>query len=369
MQKQFPRFVPKEKTLFFPTLQKRVNGYFKENDISKYANSEMVVKTVILMASFLIPVLLLNFMHLAPWLVLTLNVIMGFSLAGIGMSVMHDANHGAYSKNMTVNNWLGYSLNMVGGMVFNWKLQHNVLHHTYTNVHKMDDDIADKLILRFSPHAGAKKIHRFQFMYVFFFYGILTLYWFLAKDFVQYFKYRKEGTNRFSKNENRKYFISMIFLKLLFLTYMIILPITVMGYSAGLIIGGFLLMQFIAGTILSIVFQLAHSVLEAEFPLPNDANIIENEWAIHQMNTTVNFGRNNRILSWYVGGLNFQVEHHLFPNICHVHYPEVSKIVEETAKEFGVPYLNTPTLGNAISSHLAMLKKFGYTPELDLARM
>jgi linoleoyl-CoA desaturase len=128
-------------------------------------------------------------------------------------------------------------------------------------------------------------------------------------------------------------------------------------------------MQFIAGTVLSIVFQLAHSVVEAEFPLPNDENIIENEWAIHQMNTTVNFARNNKIISWYVGGLNFQVEHHLFPNICHVHYPEISKIVEETAKEFGVPYLDTPTLGKAVASHLQMLKRFGYTPELDLARM
>jgi len=369
MQKQFPRFVPKEKSAFFQTLQKRVNGYFKENNISKNANAEMVVKTVVLLLSFIVPVLMLNFLHLATWAVMLLNVIMGFALAGIGMSVMHDANHGAYSKNMTVNNWLGYSLNMVGGMVFNWKLQHNVLHHTYTNVYKMDDDIDDKLILRFSPHAGAKKFHRFQFIYVFFFYGILTLYWFLAKDFVQYFKYRKEGTNRFTKKENRNYFISMIFLKLLFLTYMIILPITIRGYSPSVIIGGFLLMQFIAGTILSIVFQLAHSVVEAEFPLPNDANIIENEWAIHQMNTTVNFARNNKIISWYVGGLNFQVEHHLFPNICHVHYPEISKIVEETAKEFGVPYLDTPTLGKAVASHLEMLKRFGYTPELDLARM
>jgi len=369
MQKQFPRFVPKEKTAFFATLQKKVNGYFKENNISKHANSEMVVKTVVLLLSFIIPVLMVNFLQLATWAVLLLNVIMGLALAGIGMSVMHDANHGAYSKNMQVNNWLGYSLNMVGGMVFNWKLQHNVLHHTYTNVHKMDDDIDDKLILRFSPHAQAKKIHRFQFIYVFFFYGILTLYWFIGKDFVQFFKYKKEGTNRYSKRDNRKYFFSMILLKLMFLTYMIILPITVMGYSAGLIIGGFLLMHFIAGTILSVVFQLAHSVLEAEFPLPNEANVIENEWAIHQMNTTVNFARNNRFISWYVGGLNFQVEHHLFPNICHVHYPQVSKIVEETAKEFGVPYLDTPTLGKAIVSHLEMLKKIGYTPELDLARM
>jgi linoleoyl-CoA desaturase len=367
--KNLPRFVPKEKSLFFSTLQRRVNQYFKDNNISKNANSTMVIKTIVLLASFIIPVLLVNLMFLKPWIIISLYAFMGFALAGIGMSIMHDANHGAYSKKQSVNNWLGYSLNLIGGMVFNWKLQHNVLHHTYTNVHKVDDDIADKLILRFSPHSEAKKIHRFQFIYVFFFYSILTLYWAIAKDFIQFFKYKKEGTNRFSKNENTKYFISMVFLKLLFFVYMIVLPIVLQGYSVSLIICGFLLMQALGGLVLGLVFQLAHSVEEAEFPLPNESNIIENEWAIHQMETTVNFARKNKLLSWYVGGLNFQVEHHLFPNICHVHYPQIAAIVEETAKEFNVPYLCAPTVKQALGSHLRMLKKFGYNFNLDLAKI
>jgi linoleoyl-CoA desaturase len=294
---------------------------------------------------------------------------MGFAGAGIGMSVMHDANHGAYSRKKNVNEWLGYSLNLMGGMVFNWKLQHNVLHHTYTNIHGMDDDIENKLVLRFSPHAEPKKFHRLQFIYVFFFYSILTLYWVVAKDIEQYFKYRKNGVNRYSKRENRKYFVSMILLKVTYIIYLVILPLWMQNYSAGLILGGFILMHLIKGLILGIVFQLAHSVEEAGFPLPNDVNVIENEWAIHQMNTTVNFARNNKLLSWYVGGLNYQVEHHLFPNICHVHYPPISKIVEQTAKEFDVPYLCKENLKEAVSSHVRMLKRFGYTFKLDLASM
>jgi linoleoyl-CoA desaturase len=368
-QKIYPRFVPKEKTAFFPTLQKRVNGYFKENNISRFANRKMVVKTIVLLSSFIIPVLMLNFLYLQPWAVMLLYVLMGFAFAGIGMSVMHDANHGAYSKNVNVNKWLGYSLNMVGGMVCNWKIQHNMLHHTYTNVHGHDDDIADKLILRLSPHSDAKKVQRFQVFYAFFFYSIITLYWATAKDFVQFKKYRNEGGKRPSRAEVISGFIKMVLLKLLFFAYMIVIPIVITGYSAGLIIGGFLLMHAIGGLILAIVFQLAHSVEEAEFPVPNDVNIIENEWAMHQMATTVNFAQDNKLISWYVGGLNFQVEHHLFPNICHIHYPEISKIVEETAREFGVPYLTTPTLTQAFRSHLEMLKKLGYTYELDLARM
>jgi linoleoyl-CoA desaturase len=368
-QKVYPRFVPKDKNVFFSTLQKRVSDYFKTNNISRNANAGMVVKTIILLAAFFIPLFLMLFLHLKPWAILTVYALMGFAKAGIGMSIMHDANHGAYSKNKQVNKWLGYTLNLMGGMVFNWKLQHNVLHHTYTNIDGMDDDIENKLVLRFSPHAEAKRFHRLQFVYVFFFYAILTLYWALAKDVVQYFKYRKNGVNRYSKKENRSYFWSMISLKFMYFVYLVVLPLVLQDYSIGLIIGGFLIMHAIGGLVLGVVFQLAHSVLEAQFPLPNKENIIENEWAIHQMNTTVNFARSNKLLSWYVGGLNFQVEHHLFPNICHVHYPEIAKIVEETAHEFNVPYLCAPTLRDAIRSHVLMLRKFGHNFELDLATM
>lgn len=368
-QKVYPRFVPKNKTAFFPTLQKRVNDYFKENGISRYANRKMIVKTLVLLLAFCVPVVLVDVLLFKPWAVLLLYTLMGFAFAGIGMSVMHDANHGAYSKNVAVNKWLGYSLNLIGGMVFNWKIQHNMLHHTYTNVHGHDNDIDDKLILRLSPHTEVKKVHRFQLLYVFFFYAIITIYWATAKDFLQFFRYRKEGANRFSKAENARYFASMVALKLVFFTYMVFLPILLRGYSAGLIIGAFLWMQAIGGLVLGIVFQLAHSVEEAEYPLPNAANIIENEWAMHQMNTTVNFAPDNKLVSWYVGGLNYQVEHHLFPNICHVHYPEISRIVEETAREFDVPYLSTPSLMQAFASHLETLKKFGYSYELDLAKM
>jgi linoleoyl-CoA desaturase len=365
----YPKFIPKQKTAFFSTLQQRVNAYFKEKQIRKYANSEMVLKSVVLFTLFLTPFILLNLFPLPAVTVLILYAFAGLAHAGIGMSVMHDANHGAYSSRQNVNRWMGYSLNLIGGMVFNWKLQHNVLHHTYTNVHGMDDDIADKLVLRFSPHSPPKKMHRFQYIYVFFFYSILTLYWAVAKDFIQYFQYRKRGVNRFGKIENRKYFASMVFLKLFFIGYTVVLPLFTQAYSVGLIIGGFLLMNAVSGLVLGVIFQLAHSVQEAEYPLPDSSNVIANDWAIHQMDTTVNFARGNKFLSWYVGGLNFQVEHHLFPNICHVHYPAISKIVESTAKEFNVPYRCSPTFGAAFRSHLRMLKKFGYTFETDLARM
>jgi linoleoyl-CoA desaturase len=367
MQKQFPRFVPKEKSAFFQTLQKRVNGYFKENNISKNANAEMVVKTVVLLLSFIVPVLMLNFLHLATWAVMLLNVIMGFALAGIGMSVMHDANHGAYSKNMTVNNWLGYSLNMVGGMVFNWKLQHNVMHHTYTNIINYDDDIADKLILKFNPHTQVKWYHKLQFIYAFFFYGILTLYWALLKDFIQFHKYTKQGVNTSSKEENRVIWFKIFASKVVYWAIIFALPVFVFHIPFMQILWGYLLMQFISGVVLTVVFQLAHTVEGTTHPVPNENYTIENNWAIHQLNTTVNFSRKNKWISWYVGGLNFQVEHHLFPTICHVHYPAVSEIVKETCEEFGVPYLENPTFMSALKSHVKAIISFGKLPDINEA--
>jgi linoleoyl-CoA desaturase len=289
---------------------------------------------------------------------------MGVAMAGVGMSIMHDANHGAFSSNPKINTFLGYSLNLLGGAVSNWKWQHNNLHHTFTNIAHYDDDIADKPGLRLSPHTTVKEPHRSQWFHAIFIYSIVTLYWATAKDFMQFVRYRRIGVNKNSPAQNRVLLAQIIGVKILYFSIFLALPILA-GLPVLQVVGGFLLMHFICGIILTVIFQLAHTVEETTFPQPSAHGVIENEWAIHQMNTTVNFSRKNRILSWYVGGLNFQVEHHLFPKICHVHYPRIASIVERTASEFNVPYLEHKTFGHALRSHFATLRRFGRLPELD----
>jgi linoleoyl-CoA desaturase len=280
---------------------------------------------------------------------------------------MHDANHGAYSSSHKVNYWLGHTLNLLGGSVFNWKLQHNLLHHTYTNIVHQDDDIDDKLVLRFSPHTEVKWYHKFQFIYAFFFYGILTLYWALLKDFIQFNLYTKEGVNKNTPEQNRSVYMKIVLSKIVYFLIFLVIPIAVFKVPALLWILGFLFMHFVSGIILTVIFQLAHTVEGTTHPLPNHDNVIENNWAIHQLNTTVNFSRKNKFLSWYLGGLNYQVEHHLFPTICHVHYPAVSEIVKSTCEEFNVPYLENESFGKALKSHINALKKFGNMPSLNEA--
>ncbi|MBC7695728.1 MAG: acyl-CoA desaturase [Burkholderiales bacterium] len=363
------RFIDKDKdkALFFATLRKRVDAHFKENNKSKHYNSTMVIKTIILMCSYILPFIFMLVFTPAFSTSLILWAFMGFSLAGVGMSVMHDANHGAYSSDSKTNYWLGHTLNLLGGSVFNWKLQHNVMHHTYTNVLDYDDDIADKLILKFNPHTEVKWYHKLQVVYAFLFYGILTIYWALLKDFLQFHKYTKQGVNTSTKEQNRVIWFKIFLSKVIYWGVIMALPVFVFGIPFYQILLGYVLMQFISGVVLTVVFQLAHTVEGTTHPLPNTDMTIENNWAVHQMNTTVNFSRKSKWISWYVGGLNFQVEHHLFPTICHVHYPEVSEIVKATAEEFGVPYLENETFGAALKSHCNAIISFGYVPDLNEA--
>ncbi|MDP4828366.1 MAG: acyl-CoA desaturase [Flavobacteriales bacterium] len=357
------RFSNREQQDFVSALRKRVDNYFKESNKSQNADTRMYVKTAVLVSTYILPFVAILAFAPSFWVMTGLWIIMGFAMAGIGMSVMHDANHGAYLRDAKGNKFIGRILNLLGGSVYNWNLQHNVLHHTYTNVSGKDNDIDNKLVLKFAPHGEVKPVHKHQWYLAFFFYGILTIYWALAKDHVQYIRYRKEGLNKMTKNESRLFLFKITFLKTAYMLVAIGLPMMV-GYTFWQVFTGFLVMHFIAGMILSVVFQLAHVVESTDYPLPDEKGNMENSWAVHQLHTTADFARHNKFLSWYVGGLNFQVEHHLFPNICHVHYADLAPIVKETAAEFNYPYHEFNSFGQAFKSHIATLRKFG-TPPLD----
>jgi linoleoyl-CoA desaturase len=352
------RFATGEHLHFFSTLRQRVDQYFEDNKISPKANGSMVVKTIVLMLGYIVPFVAMLVVPMSYAMQLLMWLISGLALAGIGMSVMHDANHGAYSDDEKTNKLVGFSLNLLGGAVQNWKYQHNLLHHTYTNINGLDEDIDTKLIIRLSPHSKSHPLHRHQWYYAFFLYSILTLYWGLAKDIVQFIQYKKAGLNRKSPSANFWWLFRISIVKLCYFFIFLVLPVLI-GIPFWQVFTGFLLMNVVAGLILSVVFQMAHTVEETSFPLPDEQGNMEDSWAAHQLKTTMNFARGNKWLSWYVGGLNFQVEHHLFTKICHVHYPAISEIVKSTAQEFGVPYLEKPTVWEAFKSHVKLLRKQG----------
>jgi linoleoyl-CoA desaturase len=348
---------------FSATLNKRVNEYFKNHNLSKHANSEMVVKTVCMFVAYFLPYVLImtGIVSSLPALLVSL-LVMSLGLGGIGLSVMHDANHGAYAKRTWINTILGYSMNLIGANAFNWKMQHNVMHHTFTNVHDEDEDISPRGALRLSPHSEWKKLHRYQFIYAWFLYGLMTIVWLFFKDFIRLSMYHKNGLmKKQNASATREWFI-LIGTKLLYIGYIFILPVIFTSLSWWAVLIGIFIMHYIAGFILAIIFQPAHVVEGTAYPLPDENRHMENNWAVHQLLTTSNFGNNSRWFSWYVGGLNFQIEHHLFPNICHVHYRKIAVLVKETASEFGLPYRSTRTFFEALISHMRILRQLGARP-------
>lgn len=353
------RFSRKNQADFTKTLRQRVDNYFKNAGIPKTANTAMVVKTVVLLSAYILPFVAMVIWAMPWYWALFLWTSMGISVSGIGMAVMHDANHGAYSRNPKVNKWVGHTLNLLGGAVVNWKMQHNVLHHTYTNIAGKDNDIDGAGTLRFHPHGEAKKHHKHQWIYAFGLYSILTIFWALAKDFIQFFRYKEARSRQSTPRQEAWLFARIAVSKVLYFGLFLGLPIFVGGHPAWVVITGFLLMHVIGGLILSLVFQLAHVVEDTDFPLPDAGGQMEDSFWAHQLRTTCNFSNSNALMTWYTGGLNHQVEHHLFPNICHVHYPAIAPIVKETAEEFGLPYHAYDTIGPAIRSHITMLKRFG----------
>lgn len=319
-----------------------------------------------MLSLFFVPLMLLALgMATSVGMLFMLYILSGFGMAGIGMGVMHDAIHGSYSKNKKINKLLGYSFNLIGANSTIWKIQHNVLHHTYTNIDAADDDLNSPFFLRFSPHAKHYWVHQYQHIYIWFFYAISTISWITTKDFVRLKRYKDMGFLH-KKHEYEKTLISMIAWKLLYYSYALILPMIMLPFSWGLILLAFISMHFVTGILVSVVFQIAHIMPDTDFPLPNDQGIIDDNWYGHQLATTSNFSPKSSILFWLIGGLNYQVEHHVLPDVCHVHYKNLTKIVSDTAQEFGMPYHVKKSMFQAICAHTKMLRLLGEKQEVSI---
>ncbi|MBR9920693.1 MAG: acyl-CoA desaturase [Bacteroidetes bacterium] len=353
------RFNKKNQPEFFKELNIRVNNYFKDNNITKFGNRAMWFKTAFMLCLYFIPLgfMVFGFVQTTAMAFLVW-VLMGLGMAGIGLSVMHDANHGSYSNNKTTNKIFGFVLNFLGGFHTNWKIQHNVLHHSYTNIHGLDEDI-DKGVMRMSPDQAPNKAFRFQAYYATFLYSLLTIFWFLAKDFIQLSRYHKKDLLKTQGLSFRSALLQILFHKSWYIMLLIVLPMIMVPIPWWQTLLGFLMMHFIGGIILAFIFQAAHVIEETHFFKADENGSVENSWAIHQMKTTANFARHSGFFSWFIGGLNYQIEHHLFPNICHIHYAAIAPIVEQTAAEYNIPYYQHKTFAGALKSHFTLLDQLG----------
>ena len=341
---------------FFQTLKKSVDDYFKTNKLKKTGDWRLYSKTLILVPSAITLYVVLLTVTMPVALSLFLCALLGLVISSIGFNIMHDSCHGAYSSKKWVNNILGLSLNAIGGNAFFLKQKHNILHHTYTNIQGVDDDIAQSKLLRQSPTQEWWPIHQYQHIYLPIAYSMTIFMWVGLRDFEKYFTKRIHNTaiQPMSRQEHWIFWLSKIWYAIVY----VVIPIWVVGFLPWLI--GFVTMGIVLSLFIAFVFQLAHAVEGPEFSAAGlEDKVIETEWAIHQIKTTANFAPDNKIVNWVVGGLNYQVEHHLFPRISHIHYTAISKIVRQQCKDYNLPYHSFPTVTAALKSHFHTMKLFG----------
>ncbi len=346
--------------IFYTTLKANVDQYLREHNIKPTGNLELYTKSLVLIPSAIAVYILLLTVSMPIGISLLLCALEGFILASIGFNVMHDACHGSYSSKKWLNDVMGLSLNALGGNAFIWKFKHNIIHHTYTNVDGVDDDIAKSPLMRQCASQKWVPAHRFQHIYVVLVYAISSFAWVAMMDFNKYFS-RKVFTTPLQKMSVKEHVVFWLS-KLLYVIFYVVIPVKVVGWQSWAI--GFACMHVTLGLTLALIFQLAHVVENATFEAAAgmEHKVIENEWAIHQVMTTANFAPKSKFINWYVGGLNYQVEHHLFPRISHVHYPAISVIVEKTCKEFNLPYNTYPTFMQSLASHFRMMRQLGKKP-------
>ena len=341
---------------FFQSVKISVEAYFVNNKLSTTGNWNLYVKALMFIPlgvaaySFL----LMGEYSLMGGLALTLLFVL--CLVSIAFNVMHDACHGSYSKQEGLNDLMSLSMNVLGGNAFLWKITHNVIHHTYTNIDGIDHDIANWPLLRQCPTQPWRPMHRFQHFYMFLLYAFHTVAWMLVFDFGKYFS-KKIATTPIKYMGVKDHFLFWAS-KLLYILFYIVLPIYFKGWQAWLI--AFVIIHVTMGLVITMVFQLAHLVEKTSFEAAGEEpKIIESAWAVHEMRATANFAPQNKPLSWFLGGLNFQIEHHLFPQVSHIHYPALSKIVKEECARFNLPYHSYRTATDAIISHVRLMKKMG----------
>jgi linoleoyl-CoA desaturase len=340
---------------FLKELRRRVDAYFYESGRHPRDCPQMYFKTATILAWFAGAYCLLMFVITSWWLVLPLAIVLGIAMAAIGFNVQHDGGHRAYSNHQWINRLMAMSLDLMGGSSYMWDWKHNSIHHTYPNIAGHDDDIDVGIFGRFAPEQQRYWFHRAQGFYLWVLYGLLAIKWHFYDDFANVAAGRI-GAHRVPRPRglNLAVFIGG---KAMFITWALIIPMLLHPVLA--VLGVYVLASFTCGVVLSVVFQLAHCVEEADFPMPDSNGKMDTDWAVHQLQTTVDFARRNRVLSWFVGGLNFQVEHHLFHKICHVHYPALSKVVEKACNDFGIRYSANPTLVAALGSHFRWLNRMG----------
>jgi linoleoyl-CoA desaturase len=344
---------------FHAELRERVRQLLADPVRRRRAQRAMYAKSALMTAWAVASWVLLVLVVDAWWQAAAAAVSLGLALAGIGFNITHDANHGSYSPHPRLNRAMSWSMDLMGASSYVWRTKHNVVHHTYTNIAGADSDIDSMPFARFAPEQPRRRLHRFQHIYIWGLYGLFAIKWHTTGDF-GYLRAGLIGETPFRWPRGRE-LVGFWAGKALFAAWAIVIPLLI--HPAWQVALGFAAVSFVLAATLAVTFQLAHCLEEADFPSAERmAEGGRSEWARHQVETTVDFAPRSRLVTWYLGGLNFQIEHHLFSRVLHTHYPAMAGVVSEVCERHGVRYRAHPTVGSALASHTRWLRRMGREP-------
>jgi len=349
---------------FYAELRAGVRDLLAEPGRLRRGQRAMYLKSAVMLTWAAGSWALLVFAAATWWQAAALAVSLGFAMAGVAFNIVHDANHGSYSDNRRLNRAMQWVLDVIGASSHVWRLKHNVVHHTFTNVSGADADIEQMPFFRCTPDQPRRWFHRFQHVYAWPLYGIMAVRWQLVGDFNELRRGHVEGTP-LAWPRGRD-LVGFWLGKAAFLGWAVVIPLLV--HPLWQVAAGFMAASFIFALTLAVVFQLAHNIEEAEVTDVESLSAAGSvEWARHQVETTVDFAPRSRLLRWYLGGLNFQVEHHLFSKVCHVHYPDIARLVRAACDTHGVRYRANDTMWQALVSHTRWLRRMGQREVLPQA--
>ena len=345
------KFSRPNKNQFFTDLKLQVGNYFIQKKIDKYAKPFIVLKGTLLCLLYLSAYSCIYF-STNPVVLAPVYIVLGLSAVMIVFNLVHDASHGAISRIRWINKSICFIGDLVGINTYIWNIRHNVQHHSFTNVLGGDLIIDNIPIIRISPHQPYRPVHRFQVFYTPFFYALYSFYWMFVIDLRLFMK--KDICNLHHLKHPLKEWIILILTKAFYITYMIVLPAMFTPLSLLSVIGYFFIMHFAAGMLLSIVAVLGHFVEGPSFPEATNG-LIDNSWSEHELEATIDFAPKSKIVNWMTGGLNTHVADHLFPDVCHAHYYQITGIIEAYCRANNYPY-KKETLAGALRSHYRFMK-------------
>ncbi|MHB1948577.1 MAG: fatty acid desaturase family protein [Gammaproteobacteria bacterium] len=347
-----------QSSAFQQRVQEEVSRYFNESQRSQRDAFAYYMKVILILTWAIGSYYFLIFTHFSYPYKIGFAISLSFAISGIGMNIAHDANHSACSRWRWVNQVLSFTFEIIGVSSFVWRIKHNKLHHYYTNVTNIDPDLDHSKLIRSVPEMKLQPFHQYQAYYIWLLYLFFTFRWHLTSDYLYFIKSFKKYMTRLPMLTKIKIISRFILGKLL--SYSLYFVIPLFYYPWWLVLSFYFCIVALVGLILAPIFDVAHINDEVLFlPANEDMTVFNHDHAILQVSTTANFGAKNRFFSWYIGGLNYQIEHHLFPSTCHVHYPAISKIVRQVCQEFNIPYVKFDSFFAALRSHHKLLKKMG----------